>query len=60
MGCVSGTHPAEKEGVGEGPQVQKKEDPESIQRWRSPFPALWILQRLFDRGGLCKVYQLSG
>lgn len=58
MGCLSGKHPAEEEGEGEGPQVQKKEDPESLCSWGSPFPALWTLQRLFDRGGLRKVYQL--
>lgn len=58
MGCLSGKHPAEKEGEGEGPQVQKKEGPESVYNWGSSFPALWKLQRLFDRRRLRKVYQL--
>lgn len=50
MGCLSGKHPAETKGEGEGPQVQKKEDPESVYNWGSSIPALWNVQRLFDRG----------
>lgn len=60
MGCLSGKHPAEEEGEGEGPQVQEKEGPESVYARGRPFPSLWTLQRLFDRGGLRKVYQLPG
>lgn len=58
MGCLSGTHPAQEEGEGEGAQVQKKERTESVYTRGCPVPALWTLQRLFDRGGLCKVRQL--
>lgn len=58
MGCLSGTHPAEAEGEGERSQVQEKEDPESVRTRGGPLPPLWTLQRLFDRGGLCKMYQL--
>lgn len=50
MGCLSGKHPAETKGEGEGPQVQKKEDPESVYGWGRSIPTLWKLQRLFDRG----------
>lgn len=56
MGCLSGKHPEER--AGKRPHVQKEEGTESVcTRW-SPIPALWKLQRLFDRGGLCQVYQL--
>lgn len=58
MGCLSGKHPADKEGEGKGPQVQKKEDPESVCNWGSSFSSLWKVQRLFDRRRLRKVYQL--
>lgn len=60
MGCLSGTHPAEEEGEEEGQQVQKKAGTESICTRGCSSPALWTVQRLFDRGGLCKVCQLPG
>lgn len=61
MGCLSGKHPAqEEEGEGEGPQVQEKEDTESIWRNGSPLQTLWSMQGLFGNGGLRKVYELPG
>lgn len=60
MGCLSGKHPAEEEGAGEGegPQVQETEGSESVCVRGSSLQALWTLQRLFDRGGLRGVCQL--
>lgn len=43
MDCLSGTHPAKKEGEGKGLQVEKKEDFESVQTRRSSFPTLRTL-----------------
>lgn len=60
MGCLSGKHPAQEEREGQGPQVQEKEDTESIYSWRSAFKALWTLQRLLGGRGLCQMHQLPG